>query len=241
MYSPFIHFPQMGTHYAKESIVPGLYLMECNFDTNVFDDKLYKQFKIDFPSKLIHAVPSRRAEYLAGRVCALATLRKLGITGYQVPSNPDHCPIWPFGVHGSISHSENIAIAAATSNQIDGIGIDIQPISKLVSAYELHTIIFTGTDWSLRPGDNNCDETLPLVVLSIKESFFKAAYQLVRCFFDFSSVEILSINWNLNIFVLRIREHLHEYLPAGREISGFVNVHHGAIFTLLVLNTNRLT
>jgi 4'-phosphopantetheinyl transferase EntD len=71
-------------------------------------------------------VPTRRLEYLAGRLAASAALRSAGADQSGV-GRQDRVPRWPTGFCGSISHSSGLAVAiAARSEHWRALGIDIE-------------------------------------------------------------------------------------------------------------------
>lgn len=218
---------------------PHVNLVEAGFDPSVYEDELFKRLDVEFPSSLHSAVARRRAEYLAGRACARQALKLCGREARQVHAGPDRCPQWPAGIAGSISHSERLAIAAVTAVPVLGVGVDIQPVAnQLLTADELRDVVFAGADWDLLPRPGDAGEQLPLSVFSIKECLFKAAYPLVRRFFDFSSAEVLSIDWDLGMFRLGLRDWLHPSLPSHHELSGAIDVRRGVIRCLLVIDSH---
>lgn len=97
--------------------------------------------KIDGPLRLLwaseipamaRAVPSRRAEFTAGRTAARAAMQALGLPGAAVPMGQDRAPVWPQGIVGSISHSGGLCVAlVARSGPIMGLGVDLESDTAL--------------------------------------------------------------------------------------------------------------
>jgi 4'-phosphopantetheinyl transferase EntD len=120
---------------------------------------------------VLDASSSRRLEFLEGRACAHAALRKLGCHETPILRGKDRQPRWPNGVVGSISHTESFC-AAAVALEADhaGLGLDVEmdlPVSegfarRVCSEREL-----------LRCAEHGSAEQLARVVFSAKESVYK--------------------------------------------------------------------
>src|SRR5580692_7617313 len=85
---------------------------------------------IEIPAALTTAVASRRAEFVAGRLCAREALAALGAPSTRVPRGIDGAPEWPTGFVGSISHTAELAFAAvAPAAEARGLGLDVERTS----------------------------------------------------------------------------------------------------------------
>src|SRR5712664_4396824 len=77
------------------------------------------------------AVPVRRASG-AARIVARALLNQLGQEMTALPKSLGGAPIWPKGVLGSLAHDSRVAVAAVgTSENREGVGIDVEPAETL--------------------------------------------------------------------------------------------------------------
>jgi len=75
-----------------------------------------------------NAVPTRRAEFSAGRSAARLAMVRAGWRPSPLPAGHDRVPVWPAGLTGSIAHSSSIAISAVgRADAWAGIGIDLEP------------------------------------------------------------------------------------------------------------------
>ena len=82
---------------------------------------------------MARAVPSRRAEFFAGRAAVHRAMRMLGA------SCPSRCrwaliaaPVWPDGLSGSISHGAGACVAVvAESAVVPALAVDIEPDAAL--------------------------------------------------------------------------------------------------------------
>lgn len=117
----------------------------------------------------------------AGIECAKSVIRKQvdlddinSLSNLDITYNENGAPIFPGGLVGSISHSDNLAIAVClqSSQSIRSIGVDIETkfnralnvISKVASPDENRNLPFSGF---------TLDESAASI-FSIKESFYKA-------------------------------------------------------------------
>ncbi len=168
--------------------------------------------------KLKNAVPKRRVEYLAGRICAKQALAKIAITEFEIDSNEDRAPIWPEGVLGSISHTQGVAMAMVTDSlDVRGVGIDIETIMPNDQEQRLKPQI-------LHPLEDEAFKALsehiscPLtVIFSAKESIYKALYPSVKRFFGFDAAKLLSFDERQLCF--EITEHLCDEVPLGTRVN----------------------
>jgi enterobactin synthetase component D / holo-[acyl-carrier protein] synthase len=135
--------------------------------------------------------PKRRAEFYAGRGCARQALARLGIHDFPLLRDEHRAPIWPSGVTGSITHTENYtAVAVARRSEVASVGIDVERIGRLdetrwpfvFSVAELQAVNGAATD--SRAG-------IVAALFSAKEAYYKCRYQVVRDPLGFHEVEIV--------------------------------------------------
>lgn len=84
----------------------------------------------------------RISDFATGRYCAKQTLSLLGYGYPEIQMGVDNEPLWPKGIVGSISHSENLtgAIAGHTEN-FYSIGMDIETMGKV--GHDAWHLVFT--------------------------------------------------------------------------------------------------
>jgi enterobactin synthetase component D len=161
------------------------------FRVEAYRDDLAHDLGIQLPDALAHAVPKRRAEYVAGRVCALAALKTIcpDFAG-AISSDSDRAPCWPPGLIGSITHTNGFASAAvAPSERARSIGLDAEHILSSGSLQAVREIAVRDDD----PAPESvglADEVFYALLFSAKESVFKCLYPLVRRMFDFKDVRL---------------------------------------------------
>ncbi len=184
------------------------------------------------------AVPGRAREFAAGRQAARRALARIGFDGVTVPRSPERCPIWPKGIVGSISHSQNIAGAAVSrDDRLAGLGFDIeQPtvarpediVSKVMTVEEIGQLRFLD--------EKQLGNHLALIV-SCKEAAYKAVNPVIGEYFDFPDIEI-ELDQDSNSFVARASASLHsgEWINGGRGHYGSLA---GQIVTAFVVTADR--
>lgn len=134
------------------------------------------------------AVPKRVREFTAGRMCARRALAELGIRDFAVAVGPQRSPIWPPGVCGSISHTDDwCGAVVARVGAIVGLGLDVEParpldddLTELVCAPE-ELVLARRAQWAIDPRK---------LIFSAKESVFKAHYPLAPEMLEFRAVGI---------------------------------------------------
>lgn len=185
------------------------------------------------PPQLLHAVPKRKAEFIAGRRCAAEAIRRL--TGREVfpGMGEDRAPIWPEGVVGAISHSHGRAIALAGSGQrFCGIGIDIERILTEEEARDIAPQVLTESE--RRNLGKHIDPIMTGLIFSAKESLFKALYPSVRRFFFFEAAE-LSAYGEDGSASLRLTKDMGGKWVEGTEIPFRFNRFEGFLLTRILL------
>ncbi len=134
--------------------------------------------------------PERRREFALGRACARHALARLGVQA-PVGRGDDRAPIWPDGVVGTITHTDDLCAAAVAPRRIArALGLDAE------------------LDTPLRPraaarictsAEREHLATLPSLlspcgweklVFSAKESFYKAYYAVAATPLGFRDVEL---------------------------------------------------
>ena len=95
------------------------------------------------PESLANAVPTRKLHYAAGRHCAQSAMAQLGIAADDSLSrDANNVPVWPTGIVGSISHTDDVAWAAvARADGMLGIGVDVERMMDPARAARLERLI----------------------------------------------------------------------------------------------------
>jgi 4'-phosphopantetheinyl transferase EntD len=153
----------------------------------------------DRPPSEIHLLPAeadaarnmrdkRLREFAHGRACARKALAALGFPECPVPIGEHRAPVWPHGIVGSISHTDDHAMAvAAQATDLKGLGIDLelkQPLDKTVLR------MLCRPEEIARLRQPMADPVLSKILFSAKESVFKCIWPTVRRFVDFQELEI---------------------------------------------------
>jgi enterobactin synthetase component D len=175
------------------------------------------------PQALRHATHKRQREFLAGRWCSEQALQRLGAGSTHVAMAEDRAPIWPDGVVGSITHTDDFAAAAvAWAADIAGLGIDSEQIIDPAAARDIAEICMVDEATLFKPADGRSFCEFCTFVFSAKEAVFKCLFPLTRKFLEFSDVRITSLDWNRKYFTWTT---VSEYIGTGRlsHAEGFVH------------------
>ena len=158
---------------------------------------------ISLPKSLSNAALKRKAEFVAGRVAANDALRVLGYTDFSIAIGEHRSPCWPDAVVGSISHSDDIAVAVAGAKaHWQGLGVDVQTRLTQDDLEAVNGVIATPHEHALLSLlDTPLAEQLTLI-FSAKESVFKALYPRVKRYLDFSDATLVCASQNQLTFRL---------------------------------------
>ncbi|WP_332608251.1 4'-phosphopantetheinyl transferase family protein [Achromobacter sp. ESBL13] len=148
--------------------------------------------------------PGRRAEFVAGRVCAWRALqeagakrvgaKKAGATD-QGPVLPvdQRLPVWPAGWLGSISHSGAWAVAAvASAARCQALGLDLQDLIAPQTVVDVQPLVATERELARMAAHLDRGHALTLL-FSAKEALYKALYPRLRRFQDFDAAELTAM------------------------------------------------
>ncbi|MCE8003728.1 4'-phosphopantetheinyl transferase family protein [Billgrantia ethanolica] len=223
------------------SPLPGACLVAARFDPARLDEPTAghapgERHGVVLPPRLHGAVAKRRAEYVAGRLCARRALQLLDGRDAIPSMNEDRSPCWPEGCVGAITHSDGWAAALVAHRQVyRGVGLDAERLLSEEQARRLATRVLTAEELVRM-------ETLPpssvgLMVsatFSLKESLFKALYPLVGRMFHFSAAELMA--WpGIGPVRLRLLEDLGNGWTTGCEVTGMVCLHEDRVLSLVSL------
>lgn len=159
------------------------------FSLGDYRDELYELHSIPRHPRHSNWGRTRRAEHLAGRLAARECLSALGADG-PVGVGPAGEPVFPAGLHGSVSHTRDLAAATCGGvNRIGGVGIDVEEIVAPLRCEVLYQNSLTHEE-KVNLRLRRKDRTLLTSIFSAKEAFYKAIYPTVRRFVDFDEVRV---------------------------------------------------
>lgn len=186
------------------------------FDAAAGGDAHFARHGIACPPSIARSVSKRRAEYLAGRLAALAALADAGVDADDLAIAPSRAAVWPVGFTGSITHAAGIAAAVALREDLlRGVGIDIERIAAAGALEAIVRSVVDAAERNLLSGlASRVGEPMALTIaFSAKESFYKATAATVGRVFDFSALKIVSVDEQ--VIVAATPEALAAALPKG--------------------------
>jgi len=218
-------------HWPLPRPLPGAVLVSCAFDPSHLAADDFQRAGIVPSTSLQRSVAKRQAEYLAGRVCARAALQRLDGRDYVPGTHEDRSPIWPAGIHGSITHGKGWAAAVvAADGSARGLGLDQETLLDDERAERLMGEILTPAELG-RLDRSQLGLTVTLT-FSLKESLFKALYPLTRQRFYFEHAEVLQ--WSADgLARLRLLTDLSAEWHHGVELEGQFCVQDGHLLSLV--------
>ena len=218
-------------HWPLPRPLPGAVLVSCAFDpANLAADDFQRAGITQTPA-LQRSVAKRQAEYLAGRVCARAALQRLDGRDYVPGTFDDRSPIWPAGIHGSITHGKGWAAAVvAADGACKGLGLDQETLLDDSRAERLAGEILTPAE--LERLDRSQLGLAVTLTFSLKESLFKTLFPLTRQRFYFEHAEVLE--WSSDGHArLRLLTDLSEHWRHGALVQGQFSLQGGHLLSLV--------
>ncbi|QHM71771.1 4'-phosphopantetheinyl transferase family protein [Mixta intestinalis] len=224
---PFIHRAQGGYLTA----FPALRFCLAEFDRQAFRSADFLHAGIPFPPPLHAAAMKRQAEYLAGRYCAAMLLQEAGVAASALPFSRS-APLWPAGWHGSISHTDNraIAVLAPAASHLSP-GIDIE--NARPDMPEIATMFANAAERAVISASALADEQGLLALFSAKESLYKALWPQVQQFFGFDAAALIAIDTQRATLSLQLTRRLAATLPRGAIFTAHYQLDtHGVLVAL---------
>lgn len=137
---------------------------------------------------IVRAVPVRRAEFAAGRLCARAALSALGVDTAFLRSSSHRTPEWPHGATGSISHTRAWAGAVVASEQdYRSVGLDLEPHEPIEPS--LFGLVTTPAEreWLSR---SDAAGLFGRLLFCVKEASYKCQFPLTHAVLEFTDLEV---------------------------------------------------
>jgi phosphopantetheine--protein transferase-like protein len=164
-------------------------------------------------ASLIDAAPKRRREFAVGRWFARRALDLVGAPPGPLLAGPDRAPLWPAGITGSITHTNQYcAVAVARTTELAAIGIDVEDVTR----FNLDVLRYVLTPRELAivlAGDDAQRQRQGGAMFSVKEALYKclSAIAPVELAFDDVAVELGCDGRRFEVELLK---------PAGRFAAG---------------------
>ncbi|MCW8347918.1 4'-phosphopantetheinyl transferase superfamily protein [Vibrio sp. ZSDZ65] len=171
-----------------------IWISSCDFNSNCFDVDFFSLLNIPITERVINSTPQRQAEYFSGRYVAKLALQAANVNTFNVGIGENRCPMWPSGWHGSISHTDNKAVAVISEDTTKYIGVDIENIIDPLTADSISDIIHTRKELILLTEFGFPTNIATSLLFSAKESLFKATYPYIGYYFGFENARALQID-----------------------------------------------
>ncbi|MCE2573303.1 4'-phosphopantetheinyl transferase family protein [Motilimonas eburnea] len=184
----YLSEPQMLT-------LGGQTIWQRRFEVLRYRDEHAKMLNVSLPNEVVRAVPKRKAEFVAGRALALAMLQHAGCPCTDIPIGEHRSPVWPQGWLGSISHTDDMAIAAIVpTSEVNLLGLDVENLIADSQVDSLMPLFVSPTEQALLADTGLSTQAFATLVFSAKESIFKAIYPRVKTYLEFSDAMLTAID-----------------------------------------------
>lgn len=183
-----------------------------------------------WPEAIQRSAVARRYEYSLGRLGAATLLSDMGQKeADQWIGQEGRRPIWPSGIVGSISHSEELVVVTAghSEDACFSLGIDVERLERDPKIVEPLRLCFNEREMI----HLKCVPYGWLTGFSAKEALFKCLSEEVGRYFDFRDVEIVRVDAENQKLVLRLLVSLSPRLQAGMEVVGFYRQFDGHVWS----------
>ncbi|MBB4952388.1 enterobactin synthetase component D [Agrobacterium vitis] len=184
------------------------------------------------PPTMSKAVPKRKAEYVAGRLCAMRAMQaQTGQAGVIIATGSKGEPVWPEGWVGSITHTQGFAAAAlADKRSFRSLGMDTEQIMT-TKVMENVTSRICRPEETYVHGSPLSAEVYTTLVFSAKESLFKCLHPLVSKMFWFEDARIEITDYAAGLFRAELMRDLTEEFCASVQVNGRFHVDAGLVHT----------
>ena len=165
--------------------------VSVTFDRDAYNDAAAARLGVTLPAAMEGAAPRRKAEYVAGRVCAARAARALlGASAGEIGGSDHGLPEWPPGLAGSITHTGAFASAAlARQTDVRSIGIDAEPVMEEEAVAEVCGDVCLPAERRALAG-RFAPNVIATLLFSAKESAAKCLYPVTRRMATFDQLRI---------------------------------------------------
>jgi len=176
---------------------------------------------LEIPTQLARAVPKRRFEFLAGRLCARRALQQAGYAlDATVAIGERRAPVWPTGFVGSITHGHGTAWAVvAAQADYRGIGIDVEELVGPASARRLSATVLRPAERVRALSAGLAEEPFLTLVFSAKESLFKCLQPVTLARIGFQDAEVVYLDRAASRLRLALRAAISAEFQPGTEFD----------------------
>lgn len=172
----------------------------------------------------------RQAEYAAGRNQARRLIAVLTGTAEPLLAGDYRQPLWPEGIAGSISHSDDFCgVAVARDSTIADLGIDVETFESLDP--DVEEFVLTPTELKAA---KNLPDWVSKLIFSIKESNYKCCYHRVQAFIDFKQCEVI-LDIDTQTYTSHIQCNNADGEPLSLQVRGGWLIEADHIFTSAVM------
>ena len=179
---------------------------------------------------ICNAVPKRKQEFIAGRLCARRALAQVAIRNFPILMATDRSPIWPPGIIGSISHTEGYCgVALARKTEIESVGFDAECVGRLERDYWKAICTKQELSW-IHSLPLDVQQEYIALIFSAKECFYKCQYTTSKRWVNFHDIT-MSVNPNIGEFEARYMADTDLFFAKGTCHKGKFFFHRGYIFT----------
>jgi len=150
---------------------------------------------------LANSTLSRKVEHHAGRICA-EIANSIFNSNYRTTTDASVKrgifgePIWPSGIVGSITHTQDFACAvSAPASMYYGIGIDSEKYTSEISCIDIAAFCLNSNErrYFSKISLQNYKKII-IIIFCIKEAFYKAIYTHINRSIDLSEIEVKNLN-----------------------------------------------
>ena len=178
----------------------------------------------------------RQIEFSQGRSCAHQALAKFKLEAEPIPRNAKtREPCWPEAVRGSITHSgEYAAAAAGLADDVSGIGIDLESLSRVVDFnISRHVCVEKELEWLKTLSPTKANQGLR-IIFSAKESIFKCLFPISKTYLYFKDATV-EIDEDSDEFTFTLSRECSGITEAGFQHSGKFSIIDKMLLTAIYL------
>lgn len=171
----------------SESILPKGLLLDGDA---ICDEEPTVLFPVEY-DYIQNAVPKRQREFICGRKVSRRLLLQFGYSSIPVLMDKCGCPIWPVGMAGSITHTDDYCLVTlGKQSVIPSIGIDLEKADSVEP--NLWPLLFTDKEIARLNVEGNLmtRNHLATLLFSAKEALYKCHYPVDRKRLDFKDISV---------------------------------------------------
>lgn len=141
---------------------------------------------------------------------------------------------WPKGYLGSISHTDNLALATvARDSEVSMLGLDVENLIDESQVQTLMPMFASDAEMDWQPTSGLTPQQFATLIFSAKESVFKAIYPYIKNYLEFSDSILRNVDVESGTLQLQLCNQAEKLFGEPLILKVYFTFEAESVFTLI--------